>query len=215
MTNVYLGGRLGKIVGKRFKFHTRNLKEVFDAIEANTNKLRSFLLKDKKRVLAIFVNDREIDSSTGLMTNVQGKTVKVLPMLKGGFVKTAAAIVAVLKITGTAAKVATFIITAVLYAALSFGISLLMAKLMAEDDPESENTTSFIFGQAENVTSQGGPVPVGYGRMIIGSRVVSVKSLDFNNSEAKSAFEEFVDSVAPIGTENEKNISDYGVFITK
>ena len=34
--------------------------------------------------------------------------------------------------------------------------------------------TNFLFGQAENVARQGIVVPVGYGRMIIGSRVVSV-----------------------------------------
>jgi len=84
---------------------------------------------------------------------------------------------------------ATFIIGTVISAALSFGISLLISKILKPDDPESLNTSSFVFGQAENVTKQGVVVPVGYGRMQVGSRVISVNLFNvdkgiYDNSSA-------------------------------
>ena len=53
---------------------------------------------------------------------------------------------------------------------------------MSPDDPDRANTTSFLFGQAENVARQGIVVPVGYGRMIIGSRTVSVNLFQVDRS---------------------------------
>ena len=38
MTTVSLEGRLGEIVGRKFSFKTRTLREVLAAIEANTGK---------------------------------------------------------------------------------------------------------------------------------------------------------------------------------
>ena len=86
-------------------------------------------------------------------------------------------------VTGVAAKVATFVVGTVLSAALSFGISLLISKIMKQDDPEALNTSSFLFGQAENVTKQGVVVPVGYGRMQVGSRVISVNLFNIDRSK--------------------------------
>jgi predicted phage tail protein len=40
-----------------------------------------------------------------------------------------------------------------------------------EDRPD--NKPSYIFNGAVNTTAQGYPVPVGYGRMIVGSAVIS------------------------------------------
>ena len=36
-----------------------------------------------------------------------------------------------------------------------------------------ENQPSYAFGGAVNTTAQGQPVPIGYGRMIIGGAVIS------------------------------------------
>jgi hypothetical protein len=81
-----------------------------------------------------------------------------------------------------AIKIATFVVGTVLSAALSFGISLLIAKLMTPDDPDLANTTSFAFGQAENVSRQGVVVPVGYGRLQVGSRTISVNLFNVDRS---------------------------------
>ena len=175
MTEVFLEGRLGQVLGRRFSFKTKTLKETLNAIEANTSRLRSYFLNSKKRAFAIFVDDKEVSIDRNLICNVRDKKVRIIPILFGAVAATSAAIVAAIGIK-TGVKVAVFIVGAVLAAALSFGISLLISKLMEPDDPQIVTTSSFIFGQAENVAKQGLPVPVGYGRFIVGSRVVSVNS---------------------------------------
>ena len=190
MTTVSLEGRLGQIVGDSFKFKTRTLREVLAAIEANTGKLRSYLKGNGKRFFAVFVNGKEVDTDSQLNVNVDGKKVLIIPILMGGFVATATAAItaAIVGSTAVAAKtlaykVTTFIVGTVLGAALSFGLSLLISKLMKPDDPKSANTSSFIFGQAENVTKQGVVVPVGYGRLQAGSRVVSVNKFSVDRQK--------------------------------
>ena len=190
MTTVSLEGRLGQIVGDSFKFKTRTLREVLAAIEANTGKLRSYLKGNGKRFFAVFVNGKEVDTDSQLNVNVDGKKVLIIPILMGGFIATATAAITTALVgsaavaAGTlAAKVTSFIVGTVLGAALSFGLSLLISKLMKPDDPKSANTTSFIFGQAENVTKQGVVVPVGYGRLQAGSRVVSVNKFSVDREK--------------------------------
>jgi len=106
----------------------------------------------------------------------------------GGFVAMTAAITsAIVGASAVAAgtimaKVVSFVVGTVLGAALAFGLNLLISKLMKPDDPDRANTTSFLFGQAENVARQGVVVPVGYGRMIIGSRTVSVNLFQVDRS---------------------------------
>ena len=188
MTTVSLAGRLGEIVGANFSFKTRNLREVLSAIEANTGKFRSYLAKNGKRRFAVFVNNKEIDPDVACNIDVRNKSVLIIPVLMGAFIASAtAAIVGAMGFSMTVAagatiataatiggKIATFIVGTVLSAALAFGLNLLISKLMAPDDPDAAQTSSFMFGQAENITKQGVVVPVGYGRMRIGSRVVSV-----------------------------------------
>ena len=176
MTEVFLEGRLGQVLGRRFSFKTKTLKETLNAIEANTSRLRSYFLNSKKRAFAIFVDDKEISVDRNLICNVKDKEVRIIPILFGAVAATAAWAAAAIFTSTTAVKVATFVIGAILAAALSFGISLLISKLMEPDDPDIVTTSSFIFGQAENVAKQGLPVPVGYGRFIVGSRTVSVNS---------------------------------------
>ena len=184
MTTVFLEGRLGQIVGSDFRFKTRTLREALDAVEANTGKLRSFFHRNRKRMFAIFVDGKELDPAASLNTNVKNKKITIIPVLFGAFVATlTAAIVGKLALTGIVAKVATFVIGTVLSAALSFGISLLISAIMKPDDPEALNTSSFLLGQAENVTKQGVVVPVGYGRMQVGSRVVSVNLFNVDRSK--------------------------------
>jgi predicted phage tail protein len=172
MTNVFLEGRLGDVVGQEFTFKARNVKEVLSAIEANTGKLRNYLFSNKKRLFAIFVEGKE----AGLFTSVKGKVVRILPILFGS-VATISAMIAAKLVKGAVAKaVVGFIVGAVLSAVLSFGISMLISKMLKPDDPDTVSTSSFIFGQAENVANQGVPVPVGYGRLKIGSRIISVNT---------------------------------------
>ena len=216
MTEVFLEGRLGQVLGRRFSFKTKTLKETLNAIEANTSRLRSYFLNSKKRAFAIFVDNREVSVDSHLICNVKNKKVRIIPILFGAVAATSAAIAAAIFTGATAVKVATFIIGAVLAAALSFGISLLISKMMEPDDPDIVTTSSFIFGQAENVAKQGLPVPVGYGRFIVGSRTVSVNSFAVDKYIFDSAlYSTFTADFGDVTTQTHANTSpNDGLLLT-
>jgi len=220
MTKVYLKGRLGKVVGSFFKFNCRTLKEVFNAIEANTGKFQKFVDLNKKREFAVFVDGKEVVCDGTFNVNVKAKEVLIIPVLFGSFVATSAAITAALvggkMIIGVSSaafiatfKVVNFIVGTVLMTAFSFGMSLLMSKLMKKDDPEIVKTTSFAFQGAENVTRQGVVVPVGYGRMIVGSRVISVNSFTVDKKIFNSGLEGIFNSADGQSTSQANINSDY------
>jgi predicted phage tail protein len=175
MTNISIEGHLAKVVGPKWELHVRNFVELFNAIEANTHKLRAYLNGRTGHYWAIFVNGEKVDPDSFLFQNIKDKNVKIIPLLAGGG-PVVAAIVTAMGVEGTAAIILEFVISAIISMAISFGLSMLMAKLMKPDDPQAANTTSFIFGSPENVASQGNVVPVGYGRIKAGGNVISVSS---------------------------------------
>jgi len=176
MTNISIEGHLAEVVGSSWTLKVRNFMELFNAIEANTNKLRNYFNARSKQYWAIFVDDERVDAEGFMFQNIENKHVRIIPLLAGGASSLAAAIVAAIGVEGTAALILEFVISAIISMAISFGLSMLMAKLMKSDDPEAANTTSYVFSSPENVSQQGQVVPVGYGRAKVGSTVISVSA---------------------------------------
>ena len=56
---------------------------------------------------------------------------------------------------------------------LSAGIINMLTKPPEEPEIQARQKTSYLFSGPSNVSNEGGPVPIGYGRLIIGSSVVS------------------------------------------
>ena len=171
---VSIAGKLGKAIGSNWNLKVSTFQDLFNAIEANTGKLRNYLARSKEDKLAIFVDDDLVEADCFLNQPIKGKQVKIIPVLAGGAGVIAGFIVTQIGLKGMAAIVVEFVLTAVISVAISYGISLLISKLLRPDDPDATRTSSFVFSGAENVTQQGQVVPVGYGRMVVGSNVVSV-----------------------------------------
>jgi predicted phage tail protein len=175
MTEISIEGKLGRELGSHWKLKVRNFVELFNALEANTNKLRKYLDGHRREYWAIFVNDERVDPSSFLHSNIKNKKIKIIPILAGAAASVAVAIVGAMGIeSALLVMVLEFVLTAIISTAISFGLSLLLAKLLKTDDPKAVNTTSFIFSSPENVTQQGQVVPVGYGRIKVGSTTISV-----------------------------------------
>jgi predicted phage tail protein len=111
----------------------------------------------------------------------------------------------VLAVTGATMatiKVGAVIAAMVINMAFAIGMSLLMSKLLAPDSPDVASTSSYVFGQAENVTRQGTPVPVGYGRFRVGSTIISAsmtnvdKSIVTQNSFYDDVFKDTIETSA-------------------
>lgn len=196
MTEVHIEGRLGKIVGSYHRLSCVTLKEVLAAIECNTGKLRRYLQLNKKRYFSIFVDGQQVDPSFLGETKVLGKKIVILPIIMGAIGFTIAASISVLTVGGSLTAVG-MIVGAVITAAVSFGLSMIISKLLAPDDPEIINTTSFVFSKAENVAAQGQPVPVGYGRLRVGGSVISVNIFNVDKEKFDSAtfYNVFADNI--------------------
>tara|TARA_Y100000296_G_scaffold71101_1_gene86261 strand:- start:89 stop:757 length:669 start_codon:yes stop_codon:yes gene_type:complete len=194
MTELSIEGKLGRVFGSTWKLKVSNFVELFSALEANTQKLRNYLRGHKNEYWAIFVDGERVDADGFLFNNIKDKKIKIIPILAGGAAAIATAIVAEMGITSTiGALVVEFVLTVIISTAISYGISLLIAKLMKTDDPEAVNTTSFLFGAPENVADQGQVVPVGYGRIRTGSKVISVSSTNVDKAVwEKNSLSDFV-----------------------
>jgi predicted phage tail protein len=59
--------------------------------------------------------------------------------------------------------------------------------------PEAKNTTSFVFSRPLNNTTQGAPVPIGYGRLRVGSNVISSSLLNCRITPFPSMTEDLID----------------------
>ena len=175
MTTIRIEGWLGELLGRKWDLKVKNFVELFNAIENNTHKLRSFLLKNRGNSFAMFVDGELVDNKNFLFTNIRGKRVDIMPVLAGATTAIASQIASAVLGTaeGFAFAATVFVLDTLITAVITMGISILIAKLMAPDDPQAVNTTSFVFGSAENVSSQGQVVHVGYGRVRIGSKVIS------------------------------------------
>ena len=174
MTTIRIEGWLGELLGRKWDLKVKNFVELFNAIENNTHKLRSFLLKNRGNSFAMFVDGELVDNKNFLFTNIRGKRVDIMPVLAGATTAIASQIASAVLGTaeGFAFAATVFVLDTLITAVITMGISILIAKLMAPDDPQAVNTTSFVFGSAEKVSSQGQVVPVGYGRVRIGSKVI-------------------------------------------
>jgi predicted phage tail protein len=178
MTNVIIHGRFGEVVGKHHKFACSKLSEVFRAIESNTGMLRRYTSSNRKRKMSIFVNGKAASDKNFDLVNVKNSEVVILPILMGAIGFTIMTAITTATTLTVKAKIAAVIINI----AFAIGMSLLMSKLLAPDDPDTASTSSYIFNQAENAVKQGSPVPVGYGRFKVGSTILSVSLINVDKA---------------------------------
>jgi predicted phage tail protein len=199
MTKVSVHGRLGELVGKTHQFACSKLSEVFSALEANTGKLRSYISRNKKRKFSVFVDGVGVKDKNFNLVDVKGKEVVILPILMGAVGFTI--MLAVTSTTMATIKTGAIIAAMVINIAFAIGMSLLMSKLLAPDDPDTAATSSYVFGQAENNTRQGVPVPVGYGRFRVGSTVVSASLISVDRAIASN--QTFYDSLFELSSNSD------------
>ena len=86
---------------------------------------------------------------------------------------------------------------------ISFGISFLVNKLLSPKDPKQVKTSSYIFSSKDNVTNRNTPVPVSYGRLRIGSHVISSITLNFDLAFSNNQIQTtLIPSTAAVGFSN-------------
>lgn len=212
MLTVRLHGHLEEKFGSEFQFEASNIREVIDALQANFDDFTEEFIKDE-RAYNILV-DYEMQDMEGCILPVKKNSViDIVPVILGaGFLKSLGLIIvgalliwyapylagAAFSATGGAATAAfvaaggtlTGITAAAAYAitAIGWGLALAgVASLLAgPDGPDGGGEKSSSLSQAENIVGQGMAVPIGYGKMMVGSMVLSATSTSsfIKNSKA-------------------------------
>ena len=184
MKTVKLLGELGKKFGKTFSLDIKNPAEAVRALCANFPELKDHLINSEKHGIAYRVIVGKESQSVDDLHNPSGKQIiKFVPVLMGaGGGLTNVIIGAVLVVAGFLTS-GTFLapLSPYLYA---MGASMIIGGVVQMLSPvprvssqemnnQPDNKPSYVFNGAVNTSAQGYPVPVGYGRMIVGSAVIS------------------------------------------
>jgi len=172
---VKLYGHLAKKFGKEFNFAVHSPKEAIKALAANFS---NFLTELKDGTYHIFVEEEDIsiedvDSPTGT------RTIRIVPVVFGskGFFKVVLGVALVALAFALPVTAPALLVSGLKTVGMSLifgGVSeMLFGGPQNLDSPEPvDSRPSSLFQGAVNTVAQGGPVPVGYGRLIVGSTVI-------------------------------------------
>lgn len=188
MKTIKLYGQLGKKFGKIHRFDVKSPIEAICALKANFKDFSEYLIKHSLPGYSIRVGKEET-SLNNLANPLSNKEViKIIPIVAGangnGVTQIIAGIALILAAPylGPMAAIATgsayadFISAGMVY----FGQALVLGGtaqiLFSPPVPRDVNSTenpSYSFNGVVNTVKQGNPVPVGYGRLRVGSQVIS------------------------------------------
>lgn len=198
IVKVRFYGVLGQEFGKEFNLAVKSVGEAIHAINIlKKRKLYTWLAEhDKKgQTYKVLINNKpfrtsedlsriENVSNTELVINNENlKTVDVVPVIEGadGDIQAIFTIVlgVILIAVGFWSGVGPVIGTALVVAGLGLiaggVINFLMKPPQFEDFREiaGGGRTSYLFNGPQNTTREGGPVPIVYGHLVVGSQVIS------------------------------------------
>lgn len=198
LTTVILGGPLGKKYGRRFEFMLHRPIDAIKALHCNfpdfVETMQGYADKGMEFRITDLSNGRRdlsLDESTTLN---RPKVLRLAPVVAGASEQTAKAntqlgiavvlAIAAIALSGGAAApgASTWLATATHVTAamsVSFAIQGALGHYAAHQSKKNkkeqkEKNPSNLFSNQENVTEAGGPVPVGYGQMMVGSTVIGV-----------------------------------------
>jgi predicted phage tail protein len=188
MRKVKLLGELGKKFGRVFKLDVKTPAEAIRALCVNLPGFEQHLAQSQQRNVGykVIQGKDELDEN-GLLLPLGKQDLKLVPVVMGsgslGRILLGGALIfasmfnplgffgGTALLTGTAATIATAVGTSLVIGGVSELLFPAPKTPTLQDRPD--NKPSYVFNGAVNTTAQGYPVPVGYGRMIVGSAVIS------------------------------------------
>ena len=181
MKTVKLLGELGKKFGKSFKLDVKSPAEAVRALSANFPEFRQHLNESEKRGVAYRVLVGKQSQSVDDLHNPAGnQEIKFVPVLQGagggGFLNVIIGAVLITASFFVPSAISPYLLNAGIAMAIGGVVQMLtpMPNLSPDtSNNQPDNKPSYTFNGAVNTSAQGYPVPVGYGRMIVGSAVIS------------------------------------------
>jgi len=179
MITVKLLGELGKKFGKKHTLAISSPAEAVRALCANFPDFEKFVISSSDRGVGYKVlSDRsQIDVDT--LHDPASKSVTIAPVLAGAggsvgkIILGATLIAASFFVPGLSPFVANFVFSVGVSLAIS-GVTQMLSPVPQSNGPaETQTEPSYLFNGPLNTTAQGHPVPIGYGRLLVGSAVIS------------------------------------------
>jgi len=220
MRTVRLNGELGKRFGRVHRLDVASPAEAIRALSVNCEGFRQFLVESGERGLAYrcIVDGDRIDE--GQIGNPMSRTFSITPVVMGGgkafgIILGVTLLVGAMALSGGFAAIGaggasfgatmgtsvgflglTYANVAWLGAALILGgVAQLMAPTPKAGGTSGERNENQYFNGPVNTTAQGAAVPIGYGRAIVGSAVISASV----SVEEKPAFDYFIPDFGDFG----------------
>lgn len=190
MKTIILLGELGKRFGRRHRLDVRTAAEAVRALAANFADFAGFVAGSRERGVAYRVlNDRAPTHALEELHHPVSRSIHIVPVITGagGLVKAVLGGAIFAQGRGAGQLIAGSVLVAVgavtgqpwlisLGASVALGgVAQMLAPTPKAPTPNErpENRPSYYFAGPINTTAQGHPVPLGYGRMIVGSAVIS------------------------------------------
>jgi predicted phage tail protein len=166
-----------------FELFASNIKEVVSLLRLQKGDSFADELLNSNYKFVLADSTRE-DSFVALVPEVvfssfEGfDTLLIVPEIEGNEpISITVAAAAAMGLTGTAAMVAAYVMTAVIYMAVSIGLNMLMSALSPtpefSQDPAAQQNKSNLFNGAPIVRNQGGSVPLIFGNPYCGAVLIS------------------------------------------
>ena len=179
MTQVYIHGILAREYGDVFKLSLPNPKDVLEAIDCNRSGFIRRLVELQKEGFCydIIIDKKRVTQEEHITGVKNPKTIDLVPAISGAGPFTA--IIGLFTGGGFLASVA----KAILFAAISYALTP-KPEVEALEIEADASKSSLIFSNTVNVASQGSPVPIGYGRLKVGSQVIQATIKSFPQHQA-------------------------------
>lgn len=183
MRKVKLYGELAKKFGREFMLEVENVAEAVRALSANFPGFEKELMTAHLRGVEYVVRADKRDVSEMELNNslAPQETIRIAPIAvgrkKGGVFQTifgAILVVVGVVLNASGQTWGTYLIQAGI-GLVAGGIIQMLIPVPKTDDPSErpENKPSTYFDGAVNTMAQGHPVPLGYGKLMVGSAVIS------------------------------------------
>ena len=177
MTTIRLHGILGQEYKNVFSMKIGNPSSVLSAIDCNRSGFIKRVIELQKQGFAydIIVNKTRATKPENIDSIKNPETIDLVPVIVG---------------SGPFGSIFSFmfggslmgsIVGSLAFSAISYALSP-KPEVQGVEATAQASTSSFVFGSPLNTASQGVPVPIGYGRLKVGSKVIqaSIKSFPQN-----------------------------------
>jgi predicted phage tail protein len=223
LVEVNLHGVLGEHVGnKTWSLAIKSVGEAMNAIEVlSRRKLYRFLQESEKNGIKynVMINGRDflyekdnpptIDNPQSILNSElcaktkNLKTIDIVPVIEGAGkdVMNALTIIVGVILIVIAPEFSPFVATALFVGGIGLiaaGVMNLLAQGPQLQNLQDKQKTSYLFNGPTNTVNEGGPIPIGYGRLYIGSMIISA-SYDIGYFDANDNYR-IVKPIPPINS---------------